>query len=103
MSAPAPKRKPLVSKAIRELPKHYDIPCTLREPGCNYMPTVLCHVRNIRELGGNKKPNDTSAFYGCDHCHKLQEARKVDPQHVLEAVLESLGIMLQHGVLSAEK
>lgn len=98
-----PKPFTVVSKDIRDLPKHEEIPCTLREPGCAWNATCLGHVRNVRALGGNKKPDDSFGFYTCDPCHRVQEARGVDPQHVLEAVCESQHLMHMYGVLRVGK
>lgn len=76
--------------------------CTLREPGCLGSPCVFCHVRNKRALGHNK-PHDTFGFYGCNHCHPIQEARRADWRHVCEAIYESQALMLQHGALMTKE
>jgi len=51
--------------------------CTLCLPGCrnNTEYVVLCHLRMFGGGGMGKKPPDSEAVYGCDHCHSLIDGR----------------------------
>lgn len=94
-----PKPFSIVHKPIRQLPGQEQIECNLRLPGCEHLAACLCHVRNVGALGGNRKPHDPFGFYGCNHCHRLQEARQCDPWDVIRAIYEAQTIMFQRGLL----
>lgn len=51
--------------------------CTLCLPGCrnDTETVVLCHLRMFGGGGMGKKPPDSEAVYGCDHCHSLIDGR----------------------------
>lgn len=101
-----PKIPPVVSKAIRNLPKTQDVPCTLQLAGCRNMPefTVLAHLRGKWALGAAQKPHDFFGVYLCDRCHDVLDRRSSHAPEptdweLLNALHRSQQIMWLHGAI----
>jgi hypothetical protein len=104
-----PKLPPVVSAAIRELPKRHDLPCTLNLFGCREMPeyTILAHLRGKWGLGLAQKPHDFFAIYACDRCHdcldhRSRHAPEPEAWEILHALYRSQELMVLHGALQAK-
>lgn len=105
MSAPWLFTPPVVSPALRSLPKKHEIGCTLRLFGCREAPeyTVLAHLRGKWALGMARKPHDSFGVYSCDRCHDALDGRNAMTAptefDVLRALYESQSIMIYFGAL----
>ena len=104
-----PKLPPIVSAAIRNLPKHETIPCTLALFGCRENPehTVLAHLRGKWALGMAQKPHDFFGLYLCDRCHDIIDGRSNHTEQpsdweVLNALYRSQQFMALHRVLQVK-
>lgn len=98
------KLPPIVSKAIRDLPKNVAIDCTLRAYGCRGQSeyTVLAHLRGKWALGMAEKPHDFFGVYAYDRCHDALDGRRdeqITDFDVLRALYESQTVMATHGSL----
>jgi hypothetical protein len=101
-----PKLPAIVSPAIRNLPKHHDVPCILALFGCRADPqyTVLAHLRGKWALGMAQKPHDFFGLYLCDRCHDILDERSHHTEQpsdweILNALYRSQQFMVLHGVL----
>ncbi len=108
----APKaRKPLKSRSTpkmtpaRKSARSED--CTLCLPGCrnDTETVVLCHLRMFGGGGMGKKPPDSEAVYGCDHCHSLIDGRdRLIPELASQLTWETIAraLIRTHRIMRAK-